>query len=273
MSRAILVPLPDGITLNAREDGPEHGPWVVLSNSVLTDLSVWDAQLAALVGGYRVLRYDQRGHGASDAPHGPMDFVRYGADLLAVMDAAGVARCTVVGLSMGCPTALAATAAAPDRFTAFVAVDGVAGSAAGREAFWTAQRETALAQGMDAIAASIVPRWLPGLSEDAPDSNRLRRMIAGTTADGFAAATHALAAYDQSAAAKALTCPVLAIAGEKDGAMPDAMTRHFGALPDAQIATIPDAGHLPNFQNPDAFNRVLMAFLEGKAFQTTKETA
>ncbi|WP_180901664.1 alpha/beta fold hydrolase [Martelella soudanensis] len=263
----LSVPLPDGITLHARVDGPEGAPSVVFVNSVLTDLSVWDAQTDALADRYRVLRYDQRGHGASNASEGPMDFARYGADLLAVMDAAGVDRCAVVCLSMGCPTALAALAVAPDRFAAFVAVDGVMRSAPGRAAFWSERRETALRDGMEAIAAATAPRWLPGEPEDSALSIRLRAMIAGTSVKGFAAATYALSDYDQTTG---IACPVLGIAGADDGAMPDAVAKQFGGLAGARTAIIPGAGHLPNFQSPKAFNDALLAFLD-QNFPTTKE--
>lgn len=262
----LTVPTPGGVALNARIDGPEGAPWVIFANSVLTDLTVWDAQAAALSGRYRVLRFDQRGHGASTVTTGAMDFARYGADLLAVMDTAGMARGTVVGLSMGCPTALAAWSAAPERFDAVVAVDGVMRSAPGRGAFWAERRETALRDGMDAIADSTAPRWLPGEDTGTALSRRLRAMIAATDAQGFAAATHALSDYDQTAAPQ---CPVLAIAGAEDGAMPETMQRQFGPLPDARIATIPGAGHLPNFQKPQAFNTILAGFLDQI---TTKES-
>lgn len=265
----LTVPLSDGITLKARIDGPERAPFVVFANSVLTDMSIWDAQSDALSGRYRVLRYDQRGHGVSEASAGAMDFTRYGADLLAVMDAAGADRCAVVGLSMGCPTALAALAAAPDRIAAFVAVDGVMRSAAGRAAFWTERRETAQRDGMEAIAASTAPRWLPGEDEDSALSARLRAIIAGTSVAGFAAATYALSDYDQTTA---IACPVLGVAGAEDGAMPEAVSKQFGGIPGARIAVIPDAGHLPNFQNPGAFNDALLAFLD-QNYPTTKEQA
>ncbi|MGO4852217.1 alpha/beta fold hydrolase [Phaeovulum sp. W22_SRMD_FR3] len=272
MSRALSVTTQDGTRLNARIDGPEAAPWVVFSNSVLTDLSVWDDQIAALTDRYRILRYDQRGHGASEVTARPLDFTVYGGDLIAVMDAAGAARATLVGLSMGCPTALAAAAAAPSRITAFVAVDGVVKSAAGREAFWAAQRESARTQGMQSLATATTTRWLPGVDNADPRAQRLSRMIAATPVEGFAAATHALAAYDQSPAVP-LTCPVLAIAGENDGAMPGTMRGQFGAFPDARIAIIPGAGHLPNLQNPDAFNTTLVGFLDANAFANDKETA
>ena len=269
MIDGLSLTLADGTILAVHVDGPEGAPCVVFANSVLTDLSVWDAQARALAGRYRVVRYDQRGHGASEAFEGKMDFDRYGADLLAVMDAAGVEKCAVVGLSMGCPTALAAVAAAPHRFVAFVAVDGVMRSAPGRDVYWTERREIALNDGMQAIADTTVSRWLAGEPADTDISIRLEKMILGTSSAGFAAATYALSSYDHSTA---LTCPILGIAGAEDGPMPDAVAEHFGQFPGAQIVIIPDAGHLPNFQNPEAFNAVLLAFLEDKAFPTPKET-
>ncbi|KHQ51336.1 alpha/beta fold hydrolase [Mameliella alba] len=265
MTRNLTVPLPDGGQLNARIDGPDGAPWVVFSNSVMTDLSIWDAQATALADRYQVLRYDQRGHGASSLPDGPMSFDGYGADLTALLDHCGITRCVLVGLSMGVPTCLAAAKARPDRVAAFVIVDGVSRSAAGREAFWTERRETARADGMARIAAETAPRWLPDVAADAPLAQGMSAMIAATPVEGFAAATHALASYDQSAALASLTCPVLGLAGEKDGAMPDAIRAQFGALPDIRFDTTPGAGHVPNFQCPEAFNAALAPFLDAVA--------
>lgn len=259
------IPLPDGSHLNARVDGPDGSPAVVFSNSVLTDLSVWDAQAEALSGEYRVIRYDQRGHGASDVSEGAMAFTGYGADLLALLDALKVERCTFVGLSMGVPTGLAALTAAPKRFERFVAVDGVSRSAPGREAFWQERRDTARAQGMGEIAESTAPRWMPDTASDAPALTRLKEMVAATPVEGFAAATHALGAYDHSDAVALLTMPFLGVTGEKDGAMPEAVRKQFATVPGAQFTDIPGAGHLPNWQAPDAFNTALLAFLTATA--------
>ena len=272
MSDARRITMPDGTALNVRTEGPEDAPCLLFSNSVLTDLTVWDAQAEALSGHYRVVRYDQRGHGASDVTAGPMDFGRYGADVVALLDALGIARCTFIGLSMGVPTGLAAFAAAPNRFERFVAVDGVSRSAPGREAFWSERRDTAREKGMQEIAESTAPRWMPGTTPDAPERVRLIKMVAATPTEGFAAATHALASYDLSDVVPTLALPFVGITGEKDGAMPEAVRTQFGSVPTARFAEIPGAGHLPNFQAPDAFNAALTAFLEASAQYPTKET-
>lgn len=272
MTETRLIDLADGTSLSVRLDGPEGAPWLLFSNSVLTDLTVWDAQAESLKDRFRILRYDQRGHGQSGVTEGVMDFHRYGADVIALMDALGIARCSFVGLSMGVPTGLAAYAAAPDRFDRFVAVDGVSRSAPGREAFWGERRDTARAAGMAEIARQTAPRWMPGLDESAPRMERLRAMIAATPVEGFAAATHALASYDLSGTVAAFACPFLGITGEKDGAMPEAVRSQFAAVPGATFADIPDAGHLPNFQAPEAVNSALARFLDATAHPKPKET-
>lgn len=259
--------LSDGGALAYRVDGPADAPWLVFSNSVMTDLTVWDAQAALLSANYRILRYDQRGHGQSSLPTGAMDFAAYGRDLIELLDGCSVQACTFIGLSMGVPTGLAALMQQPARFTAFVAVDGVAQSAPGREAFWTERRDTARSQGMEVIAGGTVPRWLPGVAAEDPRASRLQQMVADTPTEGFAAATHALQSYDLTPALPLMTCPFLGIAGQEDGTMPQAIRNQFGTLPQARFAEVPQAGHLPNFQCPDAFNAALTAFLSAPSSQ------
>ncbi|WP_319824053.1 alpha/beta fold hydrolase [Thalassovita sp.] len=272
MSPPHRIALPDGPSLNVRLDGPEGAPVLFFSNSVLTDHTVWDAQAEAFSESYRVIRYDQRGHGASDITDGPMDFSRYGADVVSLLNALGIDRCTFIGLSMGVPTGLAAYAAAPERFERFVLVDGVSRSAPGREVFWGERRDTARDKGMEEIANSTAPRWMPGVDETTPAIIRLKAMVAATPVEGFAAATHALASYDLSNVVSNLRVPLLGITGDKDGTMPEAVRKQFADVPGALFVGIADAGHLPNFQNPNAFNTALSAFLEATAQDITKET-
>ncbi|MEJ8474225.1 alpha/beta fold hydrolase [Roseibium algae] len=257
------IQLADGATLHVQVDtGPAGAPWLVLSNSVLTNFGIWDHQTAALAERFSVLRYDQRGHGQSSISVGPMTFEDYGADVLALLDHLDIARCVYVGLSMGVPTGLAAMSSAPGRFQAFVAVDGVAKSAPGREAFWSEKRETARQHGLGDLGLDTAYRWLPGESAASENVSLLARMVAATPVEGFAAATHALQSYDCSAVTSSIACPFLAISGSDDGVMPDAMRRQFSDIKNARFEVIESAGHVPNFQRPQAFNKVLLAFLE-----------
>lgn len=263
LSQHTKVALPDGGYLRAQFlEGPANAPIIVLSNSVLTDMRIWDKQIAALNPFFSILRYDQRGHGQSSVTSQAMTFDDFGADVLALLDTFKLKRCVFVGLSMGVPTGLAAMATAPERFDAFVAVDGIAKSAAGREAFWSERRETARAAGLKQLANETAQRWLPGISDAADEQLlQLTQIIAATPVEGFTAATHALQNYDYSAELIKLAVPFLGIAGEQDGAMPDAMRQQFNTVTGAQFETIERAGHVPNFQRADSFNKTILKFL------------
>jgi len=96
----------NGITINYQVDGPEGAPWLIFSNSLATNLAMWDDQASELKRTLRVLRYDQRGHGASEAPAGRYTFEQLIADAVGMMDALGIKKAHFAGLSMGGATAL-----------------------------------------------------------------------------------------------------------------------------------------------------------------------
>lgn len=237
-------------------------PWVVFGNSLVTDLSIWDAQVKALAGRYGILRFDQAGHGKSGMPSGPVDFDDLGGDLLAVMDVAGVDRAVYVGLSMGVPTGLAAHKVAADRFIALAFSDGQAKTAPGGAAGWTERIEGARASGMAAFATATVGRWLT----DATGSDmraRLTQMIAATAFEGFELCATALKDYDYAAELARIACPTLLIAGAEDGAMPQGMaTKLQPAIAASELHVIDGAGHVPCFEQPEAFTAILSDFLE-----------
>src|SRR5580693_7836947 len=113
----------NGITINYRIDGPEGAPWLVFSNSLATSLAMWDEQTAALQDSFRVLRYDQRGHGGTDAPAGRYPFDTLLADALALMEMLAIGKANFAGLSMGGATALGLAERYPDRFERIIIAD------------------------------------------------------------------------------------------------------------------------------------------------------
>ena len=119
----------DGVSIRFQVDGREGAPWIVFSNSICTDLSLWEGQAAALAPNFRVLRYDQRGHGGSSVPSAPCTFEQLGGDVAALLDHLGIARCTFVGLSMGVPTGLQLYKDQPQRIERLVLCDGQAATA------------------------------------------------------------------------------------------------------------------------------------------------
>lgn len=236
-------------------------PWLIFSNSLMTDLGIWDAQAEILSKRFGILRYDQVGHGGSERPASTVNFDILGADLLAVMDAAGVDRAVGIGLSMGVPTMLAAHAAQPQRFTALVLSDGQSRTAPGGGGAWADRIAAAERDGMSAFAQATADRWL---TESAGPECRARLidMIAATPFEGFRACARALMDYDYSDRLRHIDIPVLLIAGQQDGAMPEGMaTKLKPEIAGSEMVVIPDAGHVPCFEQPAAFNAALDRFL------------
>ena len=254
----------DGYDLHAEVSAPpsDSAPWLVFGNSLVTDLGIWDAQAQALAGPFGVLRYDQAGHGKSGLAERAINFDDLGADLLAVMDAAQIKTAIYIGLSMGVPTGLSAHRRAPDRFTALVFSDGQAKTAPGGAAGWAERIADAQTSGMDSFAAQTADRWLTSAS-GADMKSRLTQMIAATRFEGFQACATALMDYDYAGELAHISCPTLLIAGAEDGAMPQGMaTKLQPAIKGAQMEIIPQAGHVPCFEQPEAFTQVLSGFLD-----------
>lgn len=254
--------LPDGTSLNMRLDiaGPSL-PWLVFSNSLMTDISVWDEQISAFADRWNILRYDQRGHGASSAPQSSVSIDTLGQDLLAVIENAGIGECTYIGLSMGVPTGLAALRQKPDVFKRMIFVDGQARSAATNPAFWQERMEFARANGMAALAEQTVSRWLRRSPMDVTAKAKLQDMIAATPLEGFVACASALRAYDEFPSLTSINIPTHFIAGAEDGALPQTMKALSQAVAGSSFDEIENAGHIPNFEAPADFNRVLSRLL------------
>ncbi len=253
----------DGLRFRCRVDGPEGAPWVVFSNSLATDLTLWDAQAEALAGRFQVLRYDQRGHGGSSVPPGPATIEQLADDADALMAAVGAAGATFVGVSMGAATGLCLAARRSSRIARLVAADGSAATPSGGAAAWAGRLEVARTGGMAAFADITLPRWFTSASIAAghPAVARIRRMIARTPLAGLEAGVAALQDYDLRPALGAIRMPVLLLAGSEDGAMPTSMPLMAAAIPGSRFVEIAGAGHLPPVEQPEMFTAALQDML------------
>jgi 3-oxoadipate enol-lactonase len=253
----------DDLPFRCRVDGPAGAPWLVFSNSLMTDLTLWDDQVAAFGDRYRILRYDQRGHGETGVPTATADFDTLAQDLALLLDAFAIDRAIVAGVSMGAATALRFAALHPDRTRALVLSDGNAATPPGGAAAWNERIAVAAVGGMPALVEPTVGRWFTpaSLAANGPAVGRVRAMIRRTPFDGFIRTVAALQDFDFRGDLAGVACPALLIAGAADGALPATMRQMASAMPDARFAEIEAAGHLPNIEQPAAFNRVLAAFL------------
>jgi 3-oxoadipate enol-lactonase len=255
------------ITINYRIDGPEQAPerapWLVFSNSLATSLSMWDEQAAALKDRFRVLGYDQRGHGETEAPAGRYAFDTLLDDALALMDALGIPKATFAGLSMGGATALGLAERHPDRFERIVVADSPCQSTPQSSQQWEERIAVAQKQGIEALVEPTVARWFPPetVASNPPYLDKIRAMIRATPINGFIGCAAALAAHDYASAVASVKCPTLFIVGERDGATPVAMAKLHDKLSGSRFVTLPGAGHISNMDRAAEFNSALRDFL------------
>jgi len=255
-----------GIAINYQIDGPDNAtgnaPWLVFSNSLATSLAMWDEQAAALKDKFRVLRYDQRGHGGTDVPAGRYAYDTLLADALGLMDALGIAKAHFAGLSMGGATALGLAERHPGRFTSIIVCDSPCQSTPQSSQQWEERITVAQKDGIAALIEPTVARWVPPdiLAKKPPHVDKIRAMIRATPVNGFIGCAAALADHDYASAVATVKCPVLFLVGEKDAPAP-AMRKLNERLPGSRYVEIPGAGHISNMDRPAEFNRAVRQFL------------
>ncbi len=260
--KTVLVPV-NGTRLNARLDGPEGAPWMVCSNSLSADVSLWDSLVASFGSRFRFLRYDQRGHGKSDAPVGDCSMDDLAGDLLALLDHFSIGKAVLTGVSMGCTTVLRCAAREPSRFLGVVACDGQWRSAPGAAAMWEERFAVVREKGMAAMAEPTVRRWFrPEFFNREPGVvAKIKAMVAATRPEGYICCGKALQAYDFSTDYTDLGVPVLYLAGEQDGDTPQVMRDMAEMTPDSRYHIVPHCGHLPNIEQEEIFLKAVDGFV------------
>jgi 3-oxoadipate enol-lactonase len=255
----------NGINIHYRIDGPTDAPWLMFSNSLATDLSMWDEQTAYFGNQYRVLRYDQRGHGQSDAPEGRYSFDTLIADALGLMDVLGIQRTNFCGLSMGGATAMGLAQRYPARLDRVVICDTSCASNVASAQQWEERIAVAKAQGLTVLADPTIARWFPAeiVAAKPPYLAKIRQMILNTPVNGFIGCAAALADHNFLPELCAVALPILFLVGEKDGTTPTAMWQLHSKLPGSRFVQLPGSGHISNLDRPDMFNLVVADFLHG----------
>jgi 3-oxoadipate enol-lactonase len=253
----------DGARINYQLDGPEGRPVLVLSNSLGTDFSMWEPQVAPFTRHFRLLRYDQRGHGKSDAPAGPYTMERLGRDVLALLDGLGLKKARFCGLSMGGMTGMWLGANAGERFEK-LALCNTSGDTTHPE-LWDQRMEMVREQGMKAIAAASPERWFTKeFRERAPATvARICALVEATPAEGYLGCCGAIRNNHQHDSLGRIVAPTLVIAGASDPATPPAAGRAVAErIKGAKYVELP-AAHLSNIEQPERFTAEVLGFLRG----------
>ena len=251
------------VELHAVQDGPSDAPVVVLAGSLGSTLQMWEPQVGALADRFRVVRYDARGHGGSPVPTGPYALDDLVDDLLALLDRLGVARAHLVGLSLGGMTAMRLAAREPSR------VDRLALLCTSARfpdaAAWRERAATVRAEGTQAVAAAVVERWFTPPLRDADPAlvERMRAMVAATSAEGYASCCAAIERMDLLEDLPSIAAPTLVVAGADDPATPpEHLSTIADAVPGARLLVLPQAAHLANVEQAAAVSAALLAHLD-----------
>jgi 3-oxoadipate enol-lactonase len=251
----------DGCRLAYALAGPHEAPGLVLSNSLGTDRGLWDPQIDALSRRYRVLRYDTRGHGASDAPPGDYTMARLGRDVLSLMDGAGMARAHVAGVSIGGLTALWLGVHAPGRVQRLVLANTAA--RIGSVASWTERMRLVQAEALASLGDVTMERWFTAAFRAAQPATvaRIRATLLGTPVAGYLGCCAALRDADLRADLSRVGAPSLVITGTHDPTTPATDGAWLaGTIAGAELVEL-DAAHLSNIERAEAFTEAVLTFL------------
>jgi 3-oxoadipate enol-lactonase len=255
----------NGIQMNYTLEGPADAPVVTMSHSLATDLSMWDPQARVLARRYRVLRYDTRGHGGTDAPAGAYTLSQLADDARALLKALGVARTHWVGLSMGGMIGQTLALSSPELFRSLSLCDTSSRIPADMKHIWDERISSVDAKGMEPVVEGTIARWFtPKFIEahkDVVDS--VRAMIRRTPPKGYVGCCHAIKALDLTDRLKAITLPALIIVGAQDMGTPLSASQAINQqIKGSELVVLDPAAHLSNLEQPEKFTSALEQFLK-----------
>jgi 3-oxoadipate enol-lactonase len=251
----------DGCVIHAELTGPEDAPVLMLSNSLGTNLHMWDDQVAPFTRHFRVLRYDRRGHGRSGVPAGPYSMERLGRDALAVLDALRIDKVSWCGLSMGGMVGQWLGANARERIDRLV-LSNTACYYADRS-FWAERIALVRKSGVAPLAGLTMERWFTKEFRDrAPLAiARMTEMFLKTSPEGYVGCIEAIRDMDHRPLLAKITAPTLVIAGRHDPATPLELNEFIQAhILGARIAVL-DTAHIANVEQPQAYADTVLEFL------------
>jgi 3-oxoadipate enol-lactonase len=254
----------NGISVNYALDGPAGAPVVTLSHSLAADLAMWEPQMKALTTTYRVLRYDTRGHGGTDAPAGAYTLEQLAEDARTLLQTLGIPKTHWIGLSMGGMIGQTLALSSPGLFLSLALCDTSSRVPAEARPVWQERIKTAETQGMDPLVEPTIGRWFtaPFREQRSDVVDPVRTRIRTTSPRGYAGCCAAIAQLDLTDKISAIKLPTLIVVGEEDQGTPVAASQAIhGKIAGSQLEIIKSAAHLSNLEQPEAFTRIITSFL------------
>lgn len=254
------VKLPDA-ELYYEYSGPEGAPVLVLSNSLGTNLHIWDGQIADFTKHFRLLRYDTRGHGKSSVTPGPYSLAQLSDDVLRLLEALQLSQVFFCGVSMGGMTAMFLGIHAPFRLTKIVTCSAAA--KIGTPESWNARIDAVKKGGMKAVASTVIERWFtpPFCTTHPAEMAKMQAILESTNPDGYIANCAAVRDMDLRDSLTAINIPALIISGTFDPGATPADGRYLAEhIPGSRFFEIA-ASHISNIEAQIVFNREVLSFL------------
>lgn len=254
----------NGIEVNYELHGRQGAPWLVLGHSLACSLRMWDPQIAALKDRYRILAYDTRGHGGSEATTGPYTLDTLADDLFFLLQELKIKKTHYCGLSMGGMIGQSFALKYPGVFQSLTLADTTSRYPAQAWPLWQERIRIAETKGMEPLAQATLERWFtePFRRDYAATVDGIRKLILATPVAGYVGCCHAIPKINLTARLKQIKCPILVIVGEQDPGTPVAMAREIhDNAPGAKLVVLPSAAHLANLEQPEGFTRALRDFL------------
>lgn len=248
------------VQLHYRIDGAPDGAPVVFSNSLGTDLRLWEAVLPRLPQGLKFIRYDMRGHGLSSLPEGPYAMGTLVRDAERLLDHLEVRDCVFVGLSIGGMIAQGLAVKRLDQIRALVLSN--TGAKIGTKQMWEDRIAQIRAGGLEGAADATMERWFGKSFRESAEIALWRNMLTRQPLEGYLGCAAAIGGTDFYTPTSGLRLPALGIAGDADGATPPDLVREtVDLIPGSQFRLIRGAGHLPCVDQPAAYAGALADFL------------
>lgn len=253
----------NGIKLAYRIDGNPNGPALILCNSLMSSAAMWNDTMPALTDKFRVIRYDKRGHGQSEVTPAPYSIALLSQDLIGLMDALGIAKAHLAGLSMGGMICQYVGANYPERVLSLGLCDTA--SEMPPRNLWEERFAIARKDGIAGLVDGTIKRWfVAGFPErESAKIAAVRTMILATPLEGYLGCASAVRDMAQTTMLLKIKAPTLILVGRDDPACTvDQSTVLHRMIPHASFEVIDNAAHLSNIEQPVEFNRILRAFLD-----------
>jgi 3-oxoadipate enol-lactonase len=251
------------VEVDHRINGPYDAPVVVFSNSLGASMEMWTPQVPGLSSHFRVLRYDQRGHGGSPVPPVPWELSDMGHDVLELLDRNEIERAHFVGLSMGGATGMWLAMHAPERIDRLVLL--CTSARFGSSEMWSERAAAVREHGTESVADAGIERWFTAdFREREPAiAARYRAMIASQPDEGYARCCGVLERTDLRDELSAIAAPTLVVAGAQDPSTPPDPDGELLAerIPGARFEILDPAAHLANVERAETVTDLILDHL------------